>query len=179
MSSEDNKAQGDWQRISDLERQHAAITTDIRGIYAGLDEIRDVLVRIQENAKPNLNALFFTILATCTFLMTIGGLTLAPAYRELGRHDDELTRIQHLAGNQYELLGRLAADSKYFTKGLERAESLSLERHSYRDRRVAELLQEIQDLRDEVHYNRNTGSDLLERASRVEGYLSRGLVPTG
>lgn len=71
-----------WTRLGTLETQSAAQSTDIRGIYAGLDEIRDVLVRMQESAKPNLGALFLVLLATCTFLVTVGGLALAPVYRD-------------------------------------------------------------------------------------------------
>ena len=77
-------------RVSELERQSAAQSTDIRGIYAGLDEIRDVLVRMQENAKPNLGALFLVLLATCTFLVTVGGLALAPVYRDQARVYDRI-----------------------------------------------------------------------------------------
>ena len=82
-----------WNRLSEVERQSAAQSTDIRGIYAGLDEIRDVLVRIQESAKPNLGGMFLVLLATCTFLVTIGGLTLAPIYRDQARSYDLLSNI--------------------------------------------------------------------------------------
>lgn len=80
-------------RLSELERQSAAQSTDIRGIYAGLDEIRDVLVRIQESAKPNLGGMFLVLLATCTFLVTIGGLTMAPVYREQSRTYEALRTV--------------------------------------------------------------------------------------
>ena len=88
-----NDEGGMWSRIGILEKQSAAQSTDIRGIYAGLEEIRDVLVRIQDNARPNLGGMFLALLATCTFLVTIGGLAMAPVYREQGRAYEALTLV--------------------------------------------------------------------------------------
>ena len=74
-----------WTRLGEVERQSASHTTELRSIYAGLDEIRDVLVRIQENSKPNIGGMFLILLATCTFFVTVGGLSLSPVYRDLTR----------------------------------------------------------------------------------------------
>lgn len=82
-----------WERIGALEKSDAAKATDIRGIYGALDEIRDVLVRMQENARPNLGGMFLVLLATCTFLVTIGGLTMAPIYREQARTSAALVQL--------------------------------------------------------------------------------------
>ena len=82
-----------WSRIGVLEKQDAAMERDIRGILGGLEEIRDVLVRMQENARPNLGGMFLILLATCTFFVSIGGLALAPIYREQGRTSTALVEI--------------------------------------------------------------------------------------
>jgi len=100
MTTEPNKNNRDsdarwWSRIAELERDQAATTTDIRGIYAGMEEIRDVLVRIQESAKPNIGMLFIALLATCTFFVTIGGLALAPIYRDMARFDTQIMEFQN------------------------------------------------------------------------------------
>ena len=72
-------------RVAKLESDGAAMRSDIRGIFAGLDEIRDVLVRMQDNARPNLGGMFMVLLATCTFLVTVGGLSLAPLYNDMAQ----------------------------------------------------------------------------------------------
>lgn len=82
-----------WTRLSEVERQSAAHTTELRSIYAGLDEIRDVLVRMQENAKPNIGGMFLLLLATCTFFVTVGALSLAPVYRDLARLYDSQSNM--------------------------------------------------------------------------------------
>jgi hypothetical protein len=82
-----------WSRIGEHDKQLSAQSTDIRGIYGALDEIRDVLVRMQESAKPNLGGMFLVLLATCTFLVTVFGLSLAPVYRDQGRAYEALAAI--------------------------------------------------------------------------------------
>jgi len=84
-------------RISELEQQQAATATDIRGIYAGMDEIRNVLVRMQENAKPNLVGLFLAGLFTCTFMVTVGGLALAPAYNGINSNAVDIDKVEQTA----------------------------------------------------------------------------------
>jgi len=101
MTEEVSKTDLIWNRLTELEQHRAATTSDIRGIYAGLDEIRDVLVRLQENNKPNVGGMFLALLATCTFIVTIGGLSLAPIYRDLSRMND---RIQEVTNNQNTIL---------------------------------------------------------------------------
>lgn len=105
MSEEYKQDPATQTRIGELERQSAAQSTDIRGIYAGLDEIRDVLVRMQESAKPNVSGMFMVLLATCAFLVTIGGLSMAPVYRDLTRlFESKAAMTQTLAetaGNRF------------------------------------------------------------------------------
>ena len=88
-----------WSRIGLLEKQSAAQATDIRGIYAGLEEIRDVLVRMQESAKPNLGGMLLVLIATCAFLVTLGGLTMAPVHREQDRSYDAITILAENQNN--------------------------------------------------------------------------------
>lgn len=70
-----------WAELSTLKTQSATQSTDIRGIYGALEEIRDAFVRFQENSRPNLGGMFLVLVATCTFLITAGGLALAPMYK--------------------------------------------------------------------------------------------------
>lgn len=112
-------------RLGQLEQDSAAQSRDITGLYAGLEEIRDVLIRMQESAKPNLNALFLVLLATCTFIVTIGGLTLAPIYREQARAYEALTRLQEAQGE---------VASTRFTR--EDGEKLELRLRDALDRRI-------------------------------------------
>ena len=79
-----------WAELSTLKTQSAAISTDIGNIYGAIDEIRDAFVRSQENAKPNLGAMIAILLATCTFLVTVGGLALAPVYRDMAATHDTI-----------------------------------------------------------------------------------------
>lgn len=81
-------------RLIEVERAQAVTTSDIRGIFAGLDEIRAVLTRMQENNKPNLGGLFLALIATLSFFLTVGGLSLAPLYRDLSRIDSSMYNIQ-------------------------------------------------------------------------------------
>ena len=95
MSTEKQEYKSDvtlWERIGTLERHSAAQIETNRGIFGALEEIRDVMTRIQENNRPNLGGMFLVLLATCTFLVTIGGLTMAPVYREQARTYEALTR---------------------------------------------------------------------------------------
>ena len=80
-------------RLNLIEQKTSAQATDIRGIYGALDEIRDVLVRMQESSKPNIMGYFIVLIATCTFLVTIGGLTLAPLYRDNVRVSTSLIEL--------------------------------------------------------------------------------------
>ena len=92
-------------KVSKLETDQASMRSDIRGIFAGLDEIREVLARMQENARPNLGGLLITVIAVCTFLVTVGGLAMAPIYRNQTRMAVELTRIHEqqvqMIGNRF------------------------------------------------------------------------------
>ena len=81
-------------RLNLIEQRSSAQATDIRGIYGALDEIRDVLVRMQESSKPNIMGYFLILLATCTFLVTIGGLTLAPLYRDNVRLSEAIIALK-------------------------------------------------------------------------------------
>jgi len=72
-------------RVSEIERQQAVTDADVRGIYASIDEIREVLVRMQENQermretnRPNLGALFLALLASVTILVSLGSMALSP-----------------------------------------------------------------------------------------------------
>ncbi len=82
MMSEKENDGALWAELSTLKTQSAAQSTDIRGIYGAIDEIRDAFVRFQENARPNIGAMFLVLIATCTFLVTAGGLALMPLKRE-------------------------------------------------------------------------------------------------
>lgn len=95
MSEQQYQEHGDtvWSKISKLEMETAAIKSDIRGLFAGLNEIRDVLVRMQENNRPNVNGLLIGGLALASFLVTIGGLTVTPIWRSIGDHEQDLLQL--------------------------------------------------------------------------------------
>ena len=94
--SEGHDPQGYSTRLNVLEREAAATRSDIRGIYSGLDEIRAVLVRIQEGSKPNLNAMFIAILAACSIMITIGGLAIAPINQTIDKIYDDQQRLSKI-----------------------------------------------------------------------------------
>ena len=152
-------------RVSELERHAAATSTDIRGIYAGLDEIRDVLVRIQENAKPNLGGLFVVLLATCTFLVTIGGLTMAPVFRELARINEVQTVSSNILMERTGVIGRIEAEVNHIQIELDQQEQASIERHGAQAGRM-DRMQTQMDLLKVM------AIDAQNRASRLEGALA-------
>jgi hypothetical protein len=80
-----------WTKVSHLE-------TDVRGLYGAIDEIREVLVRMQDNTRPNVQALVVGALAVCSFLVTIGGLTVAPIWRNVDDLNGEIARIERKVG---------------------------------------------------------------------------------
>ena len=141
----------DSSRLNALEQQAATTSTDIRSIYAGIDDIRDVLVRIQENARPNMAGLFIAVLATCTFLVTIGGLVILPINRELSEVQLELREDRQ-------------RQDTYFDRELRKSEQLSLERHNNQNATIRDLLFEIRE-------NRVTTLESRERLAHVEGLL--------
>jgi len=136
----------DTKRISDLEKDHSGMKTDIRGIYAGLEEIREAVIRLAENAKPNLTGLFLVLLATCTFLITVGGLTMAPAFRELGRHSEEISEVRAGYMEQMELIGRL-------------------------NERTMVLYERSREQQDEMHKTQERVQSNAERIAYMEGQL--------
>lgn len=142
-----------WSRITEHDKQIAAMVTDIRGIYSNIDEIRNVLVRIQDGAKPNLGGMFLVLIATCTFLVTIGGLTMAPVYRDLTRmyevQDKTLTDLNTIQGNRF-----TARDAENLEDKLrEQARETHAE--------ISKVLQEHETYTAETR----------ERLSKVEGYI--------
>ena len=94
-----------WDKISRLETETAAIKSDIRGLYGGVDEIRDVLKNMQMSNRPNINALFIASIAVCSFFVTIGGLTVSPIWREMNELNG---RIQVLNENDSIIEERLS-----------------------------------------------------------------------
>ena len=144
-----------WAAISELKQDNSVVKTDIRGIYAGMDEIRDVLVRMQENSKPNLGGMFVVLLATCTFLVTIGGLTMAPVFRELGRINDVQDVSSEILMERTGLIGRMQAETEHIQFELAKSEALSLERHSYQKDRMDRMQDQMNILKD-IYINRRS-----------------------
>jgi len=135
-----------WGRISTLENQSIAHETSLENIYAGLEEIRNVLVRMQDNARPNLGGMFLVLLATCTFIVTIGGLSLAPVYRDLSRLYESHARVATI---QAETSGnRFTSDDAVYLEQVLRGEIQN--RHMRVIGRVHELEDKVSDYRDRI-----------------------------
>lgn len=138
MSEQQYQEHGDtvWSKISKLEMETAAIKSDIRGLFAGLNEIRDVLVRMQENNRPNVNGLLIGGLALASFLVTIGGLTVTPIWRSIGDHEQDLLQLD----------ARIYQTEKEISERIYRNEELILEQ----GRDQARLQGMLEQLRREV-----------------------------
>jgi hypothetical protein len=106
-----------WTKVSHLETEMASIKSDVRGLYTGIEEIREVLVRMQENTRPNVQALVVGALAVCSFLVTIGGLTVAPIWRGIDDINSEITRVE----------GKVGTTETRLTERMYRDEELLLE----------------------------------------------------
>jgi len=138
-------------RMSAIETQQAGMVTDIRGIYAGMDEIRDVLVRMQENAKPNLGIMFLVVIAVCTFLVTVGGLSLSPVHKEIARLNAQASADQ--------LLTQGILQTRFTRANAERLE----------DR----MLSNSQITLDNLIRMQEGTNNLRDRVSRLEGELAQ------
>lgn len=107
-----------WDRISELEQSQAAVTSDIRGIYAGMDEIRDVLVRIQENAKPNMAGAIVILIAACTLVLGIGNQALAPIKENQNFLQQQLSENHAALIETARMEGWIEAKSEEYSKGI-------------------------------------------------------------
>jgi len=92
-------------RITQVEKDTASMKSDIRGIYSTMGEIKNAFVKFQDNSKPDIRGLFISILATCTFLVTIGGLAMAPMYNNQAKVE---AATLSLSDKVYDINDRLA-----------------------------------------------------------------------
>lgn len=128
------------QRLAELERGHAATTSDIRGIYAGLDEIRDVLVRIQEGSRPNIGGMIALLFSGCTLVLLIGGLAFAPMYKDMTRINTALNQGQRIDQEALKDIGRLEAEVKHLNENLLLIQKWSSERHAGQNEQIKRLI---------------------------------------
>jgi hypothetical protein len=165
MSENINNEASIWAAISELKQDNSVVKTDIRGIYAGMDEIRDVLVRMQENAKPNIGGMFLVLLATCTFMVTVGGLTLAPLYRGMTGVTTHQVKQDEILMERTGILGRMEAQNLFFQQQLDDNKEDSKERHGYQDQHMA-------DMQAQINFLRSMSLNAQNRASKLEGQLA-------
>lgn len=142
-----------WSKLGEHDKQIATIVSDIRGIFGGLEEIRDVLNRIQESNRPNIGGMVIILIAVCGFLVTVGSLTMAPVYRDL-------TRMYQVQDKVIERLNGITA-SRFTNKDAEALEDKLRTQSTSVHSDIYQVLQQHEEYTSETR----------ERVSKIEGYI--------